>query len=236
MDMYNNNYDTNSRLSALDTYVSSVMRVVYTKMFLALLVTAATSWFVVGSETIRNMIFSGGASYWILLILEVVLVIAITGAINRISKTAATGLFYLFAVVNGVVLSVIFYAYTMQSIAFTFAIAAGVFAAMSIYGYFTKNDLTRMGTFLYMALFGLIIATVVNIFMHSATLDYIVSFVGVAIFIGITAWDTQKIKQMAAMTPSESVSKLATIGALSLYLDLINLFLYLLRFFGNSRD
>ena len=235
MNTYNN--DNNSRtMSALDAYVSSVMRVVYTKMFLALLVTAAASWFVVSNEAVTQMILGGKISYWILAFVEIGLVIAITSAINRISQTTATLLFYLFAVVNGLTLSVIFFAYTMQSIAFTFLIAAGVFAAMSIYGYFTKNDLTRMGSFLFMALIGLIIATVVNIFMHSTMLYYIVSFAGVAIFIGLTAWDTQKIKQMAAMTPGESVSKLATIGALSLYLDFINLFLYLLRFFGNSRD
>ncbi|MDE6716301.1 MAG: Bax inhibitor-1/YccA family protein [Muribaculaceae bacterium] len=235
MNTYNN--DNNSRtMSALDAYVSSVMRVVYTKMFLALLVTAAASWFVVSNEAVTQMILGGKLSYWVLAFVEIGLVIAITSAINRISQTTATLLFYLFAVVNGLTLSVIFFAYTMQSIAFTFLIAAGVFAAMSIYGYFTKNDLTRMGSFLFMALIGLIIATVVNIFMHSTMLYYIVSFAGVAIFIGLTAWDTQKIKQMAAMTPGESVSKLATIGALSLYLDFINLFLYLLRFFGNSRD
>lgn len=235
MNTYNN--DNNSRtMSALDAYVSSVMRVVYTKMFLALLVTAAASWFVVSNEAVTQMILGGRISYWVLAFVEIGLVIAITSAINRISQTTATLLFYLFAVVNGLTLSVIFFAYTMQSIAFTFLIAAGVFAAMSLYGYFTKNDLTRMGSFLFMALIGLIIATVVNIFMHSTMLYYIVSFAGVAIFIGLTAWDTQKIKQMAAMTPGESVSKLATIGALSLYLDFINLFLYLLRFFGNSRD
>lgn len=235
MNTYNN--DNNSRtMSALDAYVSSVMRVVYTKMFLALLVTAAASWFVVSNEAVTQMILGGRISYWVLAFVEIGLVIAITSAINRISQTTATLLFYLFAVVNGLTLSVIFFAYTMQSIAFTFLIAAGVFAAMSLYGYFTKNDLTHMGSFLFMALIGLIIATVVNIFMHSTMLYYIVSFAGVAIFIGLTAWDTQKIKQMAAMTPGESVSKLATIGALSLYLDFINLFLYLLRFFGNSRD
>ena len=113
---------------------------------------------------------------------------------------------------------------------------AGVFGAMSIYGYVTQNDLSRMGSFLMMALFGLIIAIVVNIFLGSSQLEWIISIVGIAIFIGLTAWDTQKIKQMAAMSDGNSAEKLATIGALSLYLDFINLFLYLLRFLGNSRD
>ena len=123
----------------------------------------------------------------------------------------------------------------LQSIYFTFAMTAGVFGAMSIYGYFTQNDLSRMGSFLMMALFGLIIAIVVNIFLGSSQLEWIISIVGIAIFIGLTAWDTQKIKQMAAMSDGNSAEKLATIGALSLYLDFINLFLYLLRFLGNSR-
>ncbi|MCH5216539.1 MAG: Bax inhibitor-1/YccA family protein [Muribaculaceae bacterium] len=234
MESYNNN--NSSSISALDAYVSAVMRVVYTKMFLALLVTAATSWFVVSNSAITQMIFSGNFSFFALIIVELGLVIAITSAINKISQTVATLLFYLFAVVNGLTISVIFFAYTLQSIAFTFLIAAGVFAAMSIYGYFTKNDLTKVGTFLYMGVIGLIIAGVVNLFLHNSTLHYVVSFIGVAIFVGITAWDTQKIKRMAAMTPGESVGKLATIGALNLYLDFINLFLYLLRFFGNNRN
>ena len=167
---------------------------------------------------------------------EVLLVIAISGAINRLSSSMATLLFYLFAIVNGASLSVILLAYTAQSIYFTFAMTAGVFGAMSIYGYFTQNDLSRMGSFLMMALFGLIIAIVVNIFLGSSQLEWIISIVGIAIFIGLTAWDTQKIKQMAAMSDGNSAEKLATIGALSLYLDFINLFLYLLRFLGNSRD
>lgn len=235
MNTYDNN-NSSRTMSALDAYVSSVMRVVYTKMFLALLVTAAASWFVVSNPTVTDMILGGKISYWVLAFVEIGLVIAITSAINRLSQGMATLLFYLFAVVNGLTLSVIFFAYTTGSIAFTFLIAAGVFAAMSIYGYFTKNDLTRMGTYLVMGLIGLIIVSVVNMFLKSTPLYYLVSFVGVALFIGLTAWDTQKIKQMAAMTPGESVGKLATIGALSLYLDFINLFLYLLRFFGNSRD
>ncbi len=118
----------------------------------------------------------------------------------------------------------------------TFFITAGTFGAMSIFGYVTKQDLTRWGSMLFMALIGLIICSVINIFTKSSTFDWIISAAGVLIFIGLTAWDTQKIKQMAAVAPLESAGKLATLGALSLYLDFINLFLYLLRFFGNSRD
>lgn len=130
----------------------------------------------------------------------------------------------------------IFLVYTGDSIFKTFLITAGVFGAMSVYGYTTARDLTQFGTFLRMALFGLIICLVINIFWANNTLEWIISIAGVLIFIGLTAWDTQKIKQMAQMMPSSGYGHLATLGALSLYLDFINLFLYLLRFFGNSRD
>lgn len=142
-------------------------------------------------------------------------------------------LFYLYALLNGVTLSLIFAAYSLPSIAQTFFITAGTFGAMSVYGYFTKSDLSKIGSILYMALFGLIICIVVNLFMNSGTLDLIISGAGVLIFIGLTAWDTQKIKTMVQMNPNATDGRLATIGALTLYLDFINLFLYLLRFLGN---
>ena len=147
----------------------------------------------------------------------------------------ATALFYAYAILNGVTLSPIFFVYTSSSIALTFFVTSGVFLAMSIYGYTTKRDLTKLGSFLIMALIGLIICSIVNIFWANSTMDWIISFAGVIIFIGLTAWDTQKIKEMAQETDEMNAGKLATIGALSLYLDFINLFLYLLRFLG-SRD
>ena len=171
---------------------------------------------------------------WVLLIAEFGLVFAISGAINRLSSVAATGLFYLFAVINGLMLCTIFLVYSPAAITKTFFITAGTFGAMSIYGYTTSSDLSKIGSYLFMALIGLIIASLVNIFVHSSTLDWIVSIVGVLIFVGLTAWDTQQVKRMAEIAPAEAAGKLATIGALSLYLDFINLFLYLLRIFGNS--
>lgn len=216
--------------------VSSVMKRVYVRMTLALLVTAVTSLWAASSEMFFSFISQNSWSMWVLLIAEVGLVIAISGAINRLSSTAATALFFLFAVINGLALSPIYFVYNTVSIAKTFFITAGTFGAMSIYGYFTSNDLSKLGSILYMALFGLIICSVVNIFTKSGTMGWIISFVGVLIFIGLTAWDTQKIKQMAAMSPNASDGRLATIGALSLYLYFVNLFLYLLRFFGGSRD
>ena len=127
-------------------------------------------------------------------------------------------------------------AYTEESIFITFLITTAVFGVMTLYGYVTHNDLTKMGTFLIMALIALIVVSLINIFVKSSNLQWVISFAGVAIFIGLTAWDTQKIKRMAEITDNENAGKLATIGALSLYLDFINLFLYLLRFFGSSRE
>lgn len=234
MNQFNNYYQTDTRV--LDSKVSQVMKKVYVKMFLGLLVTALTAFYALGSQAITEFFFTNKAAMWGILIAEIVLVISISGGINRISSTTATLLFFLFSVVNGLALFPIFYIYTSVSIAKTFFITAGTFGAMSIFGYCTSQDLTKWGSMLFMALIGLIICAVVNIFWANSTFDWIISGLGVLIFVGLTAWDTQSIKRMAAAAPAESAGKLATIGALSLYLDFINLFLYLLRFFGNSKD
>ena len=223
-------------VGALDARVSQVMKRVYLKMFLGLLVTALVSFFCAGSPAVLSFYAQHSWLIWGLFIAELVLVFAISGGISRMQSSTATALFFLFAVVNGLALFPIFLVYTHVSIAKTFFITAATFGAMSIYGYFTTKDLTRWGSFLMMALIGLIICTVINIFWANSTFDWIISGLGVLIFVGLTAWDTQKIKQWAAAAPFEATGKLATLGALSLYLDFINLFLYLLRFFGNSRD
>ncbi|MCM1522509.1 MAG: Bax inhibitor-1/YccA family protein [Muribaculaceae bacterium] len=215
---------------------SSVMRLVYLKMTLGLLVTAFISLFCSTSVSYMQFMASNSWFYWGLFIAEIVIVVMLSARITKMSSLTATLLFYVFAAVNGMALAPIFLVYTATSIAKTFFICAGTFGAMSVYGYFTTQDLTKWGNFLFYALIGLIIASLVNIFTHSSTLDWIISIAGVLIFVGLTAWDTQKIKQMAQYAPSSMVGHLATIGALSLYLDFINLFLYLLRFFGNQRD
>lgn len=215
---------------------NSVMRRVYFKMFLAMVVTAVTSMFVAGNEAILTMIFSNRMAPIVLLVLQVGVVLVLSGRIHKLSTPVASLLFYLYSLLTGVVFSVILLVYTASSIAYTFFITAGVFAAMSIYGYFTSNDLSRMGSILFMALIGLIVCSLVNIFVNSSTMDWIISFVGVLIFIGLTAWDTQKIKQMTQYADQSMAGKIATLGALNLYLDFVNLFLYLLRFFGDSRD
>ena len=231
-----NNYNMDSYGSqALDTRVSQVMKRVYVKMFIALIVTGGAAWVCAGIPDLMYFLASHRWVYWGLLIVELLMVFGISGAVNKISSPMATVLFYAYSLLNGVTFALIFAAYTPVSIFKTFLITAGVFGAMSVYGYFTNRDLTKIGSFLFMALIGLIIASVINIFWANSTLEWIVSIAGVLIFIGLTAWDTQKIKQMAQYNAIEP-SRLATIGALSLYLDFINLFLYLLRFFGSSRD
>ena len=230
-----NSYDS-YKSTASSSVLSTVMRKVYVRMFLALVVTAFTALYVASSPALLTTILGSRAIFFGLMIAELAVVFVISGMLHKLSTVTATLLFYLYAILNGVVFSSIFVVYELGSIAYTFFITAGVFGAMSVYGLVTKNDMTRFGSYCVMALFGLIIATVVNIFVASSTLDWIISFVGVALFIGLTAWDTQKIKNAAYEVEPSQMGKLATIGALSLYLDFINLFLYLLRFFGRGND
>lgn len=212
----------------------ALMRKVYTWMTLALVITGLTAYFVASSPALLYAIASNSILFWGLIIAEFGLVIAISGAIHKISLQTATLLFVLYSVVNGLTLSFIFLVYTMTSITSVFFITAGTFAVMAFIGYTTKTDLSSMGKLLLMALVGIIIATVVNMFVHSNGLQMIVSYVGVLVFVGLTAYDSQKIKQMLlqADNMSEGAQKIALLGALSLYLDFINLFLYLLRIFG----
>lgn len=213
----------------------ALMRKVYVWMTLALVLTGITAFGVASSPSLMMTIFQTPAIMWGLIIAELAIVIAISAAINRLSLTTATLLFVLYSVLNGATFSLIFAVYTMSSIANVFFITAGTFGVMAAYGYFTKRDLSSWGKLLLMALIGLIIATLVNVFLVKSTgFDLILSYAGVLIFVGLTAYDTQKIKQMLAMQTDmgEGAQKVALLGALSLYLDFINLFLYLLRIFG----
>lgn len=214
--------------------ISQIMKRVYANMTLALVVTALVSLFCANSIGYINFMLTNSWFMWVLIIAEFGIVIGVSAGINKLSTATASLLFYLFAIVNGLLLSPIFLVYTSTSIAKTFFITAGTFAAMSIYGFCTSRDLTKIGNFLFMALIGLIIASLVNMFTKSDTLGWIISFVGVLIFVGLTAWDTQQIKRMAAIAPSDGYGRLAVLGALSLYLDFINLFLFLLRIFGGG--
>lgn len=237
---YYNNYgyptaaQAESELS-LSRYVASVMRRVYGKMFLGLLVTAITSLLVLTNETLMTLFLSSRITFFVLAIAELGLVFYLSARIDKLQPATATALFYLYAVLNGVTLTPIFLIYTGSSIALTFGITSVTFGAMCLYGYVTKQDLSKMGAILFMALIGLILCTIVNLFLHSSTMDWIISLAGVAIFVGLTAWDTQNIKRMVEVADPGQTGKIATLGALSLYLDFINLFIYLLRIFG-SRD
>lgn len=215
-----------------------LMRKVYLWMAMALVITGVTSYGVASSPGLMQAILTNNALLWVLIIAEFGLVFAISAAINKLSLTTATLLFVLYSVINGATLSVIFLVYTMESIASVFFITAGTFGVMAFVGYTTKKDLTSLGKMLLMALIGLIIATLVNVFfIQSSGFSLIVSYVGVLIFVGLTAYDSQKIKQMLLQAPDagESAQKLALLGALTLYLDFINLFIYLLRIFGDRK-
>lgn len=217
----------------------ALMRKVYVWMTLALVITGFTAYGVATSPGIMSAIIASKGIMWGLLIAEIALVFYVTARINRLSLTTATVLFILYSVLNGATLSIIFLAYTMQSIASVFFITAGTFAAMSLIGYFTKADLSSLGKILLMALIGVIIATLVNAFLiKSGGFSLIISYVGVLIFVGLTAYDTQKIKMMLVQADdvNEDAQKIALMGSLSLYLDFINLFLYMLRIFGGNRE
>ena len=214
-----------------------LMRKVYTWMTLALVLTGLTAYGVATSPGIMMALYSNSALMWGLVIAEFALVIGISAAINRLSLATATLMFVAYSVINGAMLSSIFMIYTAASIASVFFITAATFAVMALIGYTTKTDLTSVGKLLFMALIGLVIATIVNMFIGSSTLTMICSYVGVLIFVGLTAYDSQKIKNMLMQAPDagESSQKLALLGALTLYLDFINLFIYLLRIFGDRR-
>lgn len=214
-----------------------LMRKVYVWMTLALVITGFTAYGVATSPGLLQAIYTNQVLMWGLIIAEFALVIGVTAAINRLSLTTATLMFIIYSVINGALLSFIFVAYTASSVATVFFITAGTFGAMALVGYTTKTDLSSMGKILMMALIGLVIATIVNLFVKSSGFTLILSYVGVLIFVGLTAWDSQKIKQMLLQAPDagEQSQKLALLGALTLYLDFVNLLIYLLRIFGKRR-
>ena len=216
----------------------ALMRKVYLWMTLALVITGFTAFGIASNPGIAYAIVTNRLLFWGLVIAEFGLVIGISGAINKLSAVTATLLFVLYSIVNGATLSVIFMAYTMSSIASVFFITAGLFGVMVFIGYTTKTDLTSIGKILFMALIGIILATIVNLFVGSSMLNMIVSYIGVVIFTGLTAYDSQKIKNMLynADSMDEGMQKIALLGSLTLYLDFINLFLMLLRIFGGNRD
>ena len=219
------------------TIQASFINKVYAWMCLALAITGFVAMRTVTSDVMLNMIFGTQFGFLGLIIVEIGIVIWLSRNISTMSSNMAIGLFLLYSALNGLTLSVLLLVYTSASVASTFFITAGTFGAMSVYGYFTKKDLSSWGNLLFMALIGLIIASVVNIFWHNDGLYWIITYAGVLIFVGLTAYDTQKIKQMSLQIDEESEEgrKGAIMGALALYLDFVNMFILLLRIFGNRR-
>ncbi len=214
-----------------------LLRSVYEWMMIGLLISGLSAFMVIHSQTMLHLLFGNPYMIWVLALLEFGLVIAISAGINKMDISTARVLFILFSIVDGMTLASILLIFTEASIVTTFFIAAATFGVMSLYGYFTDSDLSSLGNILFVALIGLVIAMVVNFFLKSPAVEWWISMIGVIIFVGLTAYDTQKIKQlgeqMAGDNPS-ALNRVAIVGALALYLDFINLFIMLLEFFGQS--
>lgn len=232
--------ETNNLVKAYanKTAQNALFRSVYVWMTLALAITGFVALYAAKSYTLINLMFQNSIFFWGLLIAEVALVLFLSARIHRLSFTTATILFIAYSVLNGLTMSILFMIYTMSSIATTFFVTAGTFGATAIYGYVTKKDLTRIGSLCIMGVIGLIIASLVNIFLHNSTMNLIISYIGVLIFVGLTAYDSQKIKRLLSsddIEVNEMTQKIALMGSLTLYLDFINLFIYLLRIIGDRK-
>ena len=232
MDMQSRTY-----IESIPTVEADFMQKVYLWMTFALTLTGFVAYRTTQSEFLLELIFRSSFGFIGLILAELALVFWISSGIQRMSSNMAIGLFLLYSVLNGMTLSVLLIAYTGASVASTFFITAGMFGAMSVYGYTTKQDLSSWGNLLFMALIGLILASVVNIYLQSSGLYWLINYIGVLVFVGLTAYDTQKIKQIAAqvIVESEEGRKVAILGALTLYLDFINMFIFMLRILGNRR-
>ena len=224
MERYQTNYNT------IVNVQNGIMRGVYAWMGGGLALTALVSLITASSPALLQTILGNRMLFYALLFGELGLVVAISGAINRISASTASLLFLAYAALNGLTMGTLFVVYTSSSIASTFVVTSGMFGAMSLYGYLTKSDLTSWGSFLFMGLVGVVLASVVNIFLHSPMISWVLSICGVVVFTGLTAYDTQRIKNQG-----HTGLKGAVLGALSLYLDFINMFLSMLRLFGDRR-
>lgn len=210
---------------------------VYGWMSFALAVTGLTALYVVSNPVLLKKLATSQGLFFGIVIVELVIVIAMTAMINKVAYSTAMMMFIAYSILNGLTFSLIFLIYTMTSIASTFFATAATFALMSCYGWYTKKDLTTIGSLCSMALIGIIVASIVNIFVASSMLYWIITYAGILIFVGLIAYDTQKIKKMAPVyaANSEEGKKSALLGALALYLDFINLFLMLLRIFGDRK-
>ncbi|CAQ85018.1 MULTISPECIES: Bax inhibitor-1/YccA family protein [Photorhabdus] len=220
------------------TGLQAYMAQVYGWMTCGLLLTAFVAWYVSQNQAVVLYIFSNSILFYGLIIAQFGLVFVLSGMINRMGASLATGLFMLYSALTGLTLSSIFVVYTTGSIASTFVVTAGMFGALSFYGYTTKRSLSGLGSFLFMGLSGIILASLINFWLKSEALMWAVTYIGVVIFAGLTAYDTQKLKEMGEdldVNDKENLRKFSIVGALTLYLDFINMFLMLLRIFGDRR-
>lgn len=217
---------------------ATLLRSVYLWMTLALIITGFVAMYVAKSYTLVNMMIQNSMMFWGVLIAEVALVWYLSARIYKMSFTTATILFIVYSILNGVTLSILLLVYTASSIATTFFVTAGTFGTMAIFGYITKKDLTRIGSLCIMGVIGIIIASLVNLFLQNSMMDMVISYIGVLLFVGLTAYDSQKIKRLLSgddIEINEVTQKIALMGAMTLYLDFINLFIYLLRILGDRK-
>ena len=219
-----------------DVRVTAFLSKVYGWMFLGLLITAGTAVVTASSQTLIETFILNRILFWGLVLAQLGLVFYLSARVDKIAPATAAGLFMLYSALTGITSSVILLVYTGASIASTFIITAAMFGALALFGTFTKRSLAGVGQFMMMGLIGLIIASIVGIFWQNSALQFVISVVGVLVFTGLTAWDAQRLKEMAVALPDGRVGSYAVVGALSLYLDFINLFFFLLRLMGGRRD
>jgi uncharacterized protein len=222
-------------VATIDERVTVFLRAVYGWMCAGLAITAGTAWFVASSPSLVATIATNRAVFWVLILAQFGIVLLLSARVQKLSASAASGLFVVYSALTGVTLSFVLLAYTGESVASTFLITAGTFGAMALYGTFTRRSLAGMGQFMFMGLIGLLLASFIGIFWQNDGLQFMISLVGVIVFTGLTAWDAQRLKAMALSVEGGVAGQYAVVGALSLYLNFINLFLFLLRFLGGRR-
>jgi FtsH-binding integral membrane protein len=216
--------------------VTAFLRQVYGWMAAGLGITAVVAYGVAGSPTLLRAILGNPILFFGLIVAELGLVWYLSARAQRLAPATASGLFVLYSALNGATLSVVLLAYTGASVATTFVVTAGMFGALAVFGTTTSRSLAGAGQFFFMGLIGLVLASVVGMFWHNDALQFLISVVGVIVFTGLTAWDAQRLRQMALEIPAGQTGSYAIVGALSLYLDFVNLFLFMLRFMGSRRD
>jgi len=226
---------TASTSAAVGARVATFLRAVYGWMFLGLAITAATAFFVASSPSILSAIATNKVLFWAILLAPFGLVLFLSAKVTTLAPTTAAALFALYSALNGLLFAFVLLAYTGQSVANVFMVSAGMFGGLALYGTVTKRDLTGVGQFAMMGLIGVVIAMVVSIFWQNDMLQFVMSVCGVVVFTGLTAWDANRLRAMALELPEGKTGSYAVVGALSLYLDFINLFLFLLRLFGRRR-